>query len=226
MGKSFFTGTDAELYAGSNLFLDKITLAPTDYGLVAGDATSYGLVNSIFAAAWLVANDPQTRTKGTIKAKDDAAVPLRAAASMLAKRIDGFASVTNEQRIDLGLSVRKTPEPMPAPGTCSNFKVELLGDGSIQQTWKANNPAAMSGVTYQVWRRLGSEGEFSFLGATGEKKFIDSTIPVGTAQAQYQIRGIRPTSAGAWAQFNVNFTTEIGGAMSAMVSPQSAKIAA
>ena len=63
----------------------------------------------------------------------------------------------------------------------------------------------MTGVTYQVWRRFGSEGEFTFAGATGEKRFVDSTIPAGTPQVQYQVRGIRPTAAGAWAQFNVNF---------------------
>ena len=97
------------------------------------------------------------------------------------------------------------PQPAPPPGTCSDFKAELLGDWSVLSTWKANNPTGLTGVTYQVWRRLGSEGEFSFLGASGEKKFVDATIPAGTPQVQYQVRGIRPTAAGAWAQFNVNF---------------------
>ncbi len=80
----------------------------------------------------------------------------------------------------------------------------------------------MSGVTYQVWRRFGSEGEFSFVGASGEKKFVDSTIPVGTAQVQYQVRGIRPTSAGEWAQFNVNFgmASSSGTAMASVVETQ------
>src|SRR5687767_5028190 len=104
---------------------------------------------------------------------------------------------------------------MPPPGTPSNFRVELLGDGSVKSTWKANNPSGMSGVTYQVWRRFGSEGEFTFHGATGEKKYIDSTIPAGTPQVQYQVRGIRPTSAGGWAQFNVNFGVGPSGAMMA-----------
>ena len=126
-------------------------------------------------------------------------------ASDLAKIIEGTPTVTNEQKADLGLSVRATPTPMPPPGTCSDFKVELMGDGSVQTTWKGNNPTGMSGVTYQIWRRFGSEGEFSFAGASGEKKFVDSAIPAGTQQVQYQIRGIRPTAAGGWAQYNVNF---------------------
>ena len=48
-------------------------------------------------------------------------------------------------------------------------------------------------------------GAFSFVGGSGEKKYIDSTIPAGTPQVQYQVRGIRSTGAGDWAQHNVNF---------------------
>jgi hypothetical protein len=72
-------------------------------------------------------------------------------------------------------------------------------------------------VTYQVWRRFGSDGEFIFIGASGEKKYIDSTIPAGTQQVQYQVRGIRPTAAGLWAQFNVNFGQAGTGAATASV---------
>ena len=74
-------------------------------------------------------------------------------------------------------------------------------------------------MTYQVWRRLGGEGEFSYLGASGLKRYVDATIPAGTQQVQYQVRGIRPTAAGAWAQFNVNFgqSSSTGAAMASVV---------
>ena len=228
MGKSFFLGTDAELYTGSENFSTMISATPTVFGLTAPLATSYAALNATYAAAYLAANAPETRTKPKIIAKDDAKAALKAMASELAKLVDGTASVTNEQKAALGLSVRATPTPAPAPGTCSDFKVELGADGSVQSTWKANNPTGLSGVTYQVWRRIGSEGEFSFLGATGLKKFVDSTIPAGTAQVQYQVRGIRPTAAGAWAQFNVNFgQAGGGGAMASVVETKvSPKLAA
>jgi hypothetical protein len=205
MGRSFFTGSYAALYAGSNNFSTKISATPTAFGLSAPQATAYAALNDAYAAAYLAAETIETRTRGTVQARNDAAEPLVNMASDLAKIIEGTATVTNQQRIDLGLSVRKTPEPIAAPGTCSNFKVKLLADGSIDMTWRANNPTGMSGVTYQVWRRFGSEGEFAYAGATGLKQYIDADIPAGTQQVQYQIRGIRPTAAGAWAQYNVNF---------------------
>ncbi len=118
-----------------------------------------------------------------------------------------------------------TPSGKGAPGEPGFFKVELQNNGALTLTWKCANPAGTSGTSYMVWRRIGTE-QLAFLGATGLKKFVDATIPAGTAMATYQIQAFRSTMAGPWAQFNVNFTTEIGGAMSAMVSPQSAKIAA
>ncbi len=92
-------------------------------------------------------------------------------------------------------------------------------------TWKCANPAGTSGTSYMVWRRIGAD-QLAFLGATGLKKFVDATIPAGTVTATYQVQAFRSTMAGAWAQFNVNFTTDIGGVTSAAVAPASAKIAA
>ncbi len=218
MGSSFYLSrTNAQLYTGSQTFSDLINASATTYGLTTAQALSYQTLNDDFAAKYLLSQAPETRTKGTIQARNDAKILLKQKAAELAKIVDATPTVTNQQKIDLGLAVRATPAPAPAPGTCSDFKAELLGDGSVQSTWKANNPTGLSGVTYQVWRRFGSEGEFSFIGASGEKKFVDSTIPAGTPQVQYQIRGIRPTAAGAWAQFNVNFGMAVGGAAMASV---------
>ena len=206
MGKSFYLAKSyAQLRDGSQTFSDLINAAAASFGLTTLQAVSYKTVNDDYTAKFLVALAPQTRTKGTLLDRNDAKVLLVAKASELAKIIDATPTVTDGQRANLGLSVRATPSPAREPGTCSNFKAELLPDGSIQMTWRANNPTGMSGVTYQIWRRFGSAAEFAFLGASGEKRFIDSTIPAGTAQVQYQVRGIRPTSAGGWAQFNVNF---------------------
>jgi hypothetical protein len=158
------------------VFSDLIVAGAVSYGLTVPMATAYQTLNDSYVAAFVLADAPETRTKGAILARNDAAVLLRAKAAELAKIIEATPTVTNEQKANLGLSVRKTPEPMPAPGTCSNFKVELGADGSVQSTWKANNPTGMSGVTYQVWRRIGSDGEFSFLGATGEYD-VSRTLP-------------------------------------------------
>jgi hypothetical protein len=229
MSTSFWVTQNFEqLRTKSQTFTDLIVADAAIYGLTPAQALSYQTLNDDYSAKVQLAAAPETRSTVAIVNRNNARTTLVSKAIELAKIVDATPTVTEGQRTALGLSVRKTPEPMGAPGTCGEFKATLLNDGSIEATFKANNPTGMNGVTYQVWRRFGSEGDFTYFTATGEKKFIDSEIPVGTAQVQYQVRGIRPTAAGLWAQFNVNFGQSTSGMALASVvqTPVSPNVAA
>ena len=43
-------------------------------------------------------------------------------------------------------------------------------------------------MVYQVYRRATATGEFTYLGGSGAKTFVDSTIPAGSSQVTYQIQ--------------------------------------
>jgi hypothetical protein len=206
MGKSFFLGTYAEVYTGSAAFSTQITATPTAFGLVAAQATAYAALNDAYATAYLAAQDPSTRTKGQTAAKKTAKQNLIVMASNLAKIIQGTPTVTDQQKIDLGISVRATPTPIGPLGKAEDFKVSLdPASGTVKLTWKCKNPRGASGTCYQVYRRLGAVGEFQYMGGVGEKKYTDSAVPSGTAQVQYQIQAVRSTSMGPWALCIVNF---------------------
>jgi hypothetical protein len=96
---------------------------------------------------------------------------------------------------------------MGAPGKPTGFNATLEGNGSVTLTWKCKHPAGSQGTTYQIWRQINGTGERTFLGVAGVKKFVDATVPPGTAYATYLVRALRSTRAGDWATFNVNFTT-------------------
>ena len=119
------------------------------------------------------------------------------------------------------IPVPATPSPRPAPGAATDFKVELQADGSIDVTWKCDNSGS-GGTQYQVWRRVGEVGEFTFICGTGMRMFSDATIPAGSSQVTYQIRGTRPTGAGPWSQFNVNFGTSSPTIVQTAVTPKMA----
>ena len=58
----------------------------------------------------------------------------------------------------------------------------------------------------RCWRgssKIGG-GDATYIGDAGAKRFVDATVPAGTAQVTYQIQAIRSTAAGAWATFVVN----------------------
>jgi len=113
--RSFFYGSDAELYTGSANFSTKIGSKGSQYGITPQQATDYATANAVYAAKYEAAIDPETRTKGKIAAKNAAKASLKLMASDLAKFVDGTPSVTDEMKIDLGLAVRKQPSPQPAP---------------------------------------------------------------------------------------------------------------
>ena len=130
MSKSFFTGTDAQLYTGSKSFSTKITAQYASLGLTQAQCTSYAAKDTAYGTSYLAAVDPETRTKGKTAAKNSSRGFLRAAASDLAKIIDANPAVTDEQKIDLGLAVRRQPQPVPRPSTKPVVSV-LNVDGNV-----------------------------------------------------------------------------------------------
>lgn len=95
--------------------------------------------------------------------------------------------------------------PVGNPGTPFDFKVELYQNGALDLSWKCTNPPRCTGVTYQVWRRIGGTGELVYLGGVGQRKFLDAQIPPGASLLTYQIQAVRSTGVGNWATFNVSF---------------------
>lgn len=116
MAKSFFLGTDHELYTGAADFSTKISATPGAFGLDASECTAFAAVNAAYASAYEASQDPATRTKAKIAAKNQARANLRAMAADLARIINGTPTVTDEQKIELGLNVPATRAPIPPPG--------------------------------------------------------------------------------------------------------------
>ena len=72
-------------------------------------------------------------------------------------------------------------------------------------------------------------GEYEYLGGSGDKRFIDLTVPAGVPSVMYQIQGTRSTAVGDAAEFVVNFGISSGGDRDRVghrPTPQPAKIAA
>ena len=104
-----------------------------------------------------------------------------------------------------------TPGPRPAPGKPTDFVATLDESGALALRWKCPNPAGSGGTIYQIYRRTTPAGEFAYLGGSGTKAFVDTTLPAGSAAVTYQLQAVRSTGTGPWAQFNVNFGTGTGG---------------
>lgn len=98
-----------------------------------------------------------------------------------------------------------TPSPVGPPGTPTDFVATLLVGGDVDLAWKCAQPVGAAGTTYQIYRRFTPGAAWEFCGASGEKKYVDATIPAGVQFVMYKVRGIRSTVAGPWGEFNVTF---------------------
>lgn len=202
MGASFYWGTESELYTGAQSFSASLSADPTAYGISAAQASDYAAVVAVWKVAYEEAHNPSQRTKSHTFAKNDAKRAVRVATARLAKCIAGTPSVTDEQKCNLGLSIRSASRTAGLPGTPSEFRVELSAIGSITIFWKCTNPTA--GTMYEVYRTIG-DGTETYLATVGKKHFEDMTVPAGSSRVMYRVRAVRSTATGEWASFNVNF---------------------
>jgi hypothetical protein len=125
MGASFLPSTDKGLETWSTNFSNLITANAAIYGLSASDATNFAALLTAYSAA-LLACVPGIRSKMDVEAKSAAKKNLADEARLLAKRIEGMSSVTNAQKIELGLNVRATPQRIPRPDTAPSTDVESV----------------------------------------------------------------------------------------------------
>jgi hypothetical protein len=122
-----------------------------------------------------------------------------------------------------------SPSTMAPPGKPSNLKVSLdTSTGWINLGWKCQNPEGAQGTSYIVKRRLPGATEFSFIGVTGSKKFVDKTFFAGPDSVEYTVQGQRSDQSGPVSEvFVVNFG-QAGGNLTAFVTNgvESGKLAA
>lgn len=124
MSVSYIPSRDGLLTTWSNNFSTLISATPTAYGLVAGDATAYAALNTAYINAYALALNSPTRGPSSIVTKDTAKANVIARARQLADIIQANPAVTDTQKQDLGLTVRKTNRtPTPAPTTSPQLSI-------------------------------------------------------------------------------------------------------
>jgi hypothetical protein len=127
--KSFLPTTDRGLLDWAQNFSNRITATPGDFGLTVPQAAAFAALFTTSETAYGVVADPGTKTKGAVAAKNTARTALKVDARNLASIVQGIATVTDQQKIDLGLTVRdREPTPIPPPEVAPDMDIiSVLG---------------------------------------------------------------------------------------------------
>ena len=189
---TFVPGNDDKLLAWANTFKTILSANTAAYFMLPSQATTFAAAATAFASALGVANTPSTRTKGNIAAKDAAKKQLQNLARSFGKIIQANVQISDQMKIDIGVTVRKPPQPSLVPDVSPILEVESVSGWTINLrirtpgSDRASMPKGAMGITllsYVGPTPPTDPSKFKFEGSLGRGKaqvVFDSSLAPGT----------------------------------------------
>jgi len=198
----------------------------TAIGLTAAQATAFADDTDAASGANLSQSKAKDALMVATQTVDAALATLRTRAGDTVRTIRAFAEQSSdplEVYNTAEISAPKPATPAPPPAQPTNLTVTLdPTEGTVTLRWKAANPTGTSGTAYIIKRKLPGESSFNFIGVSGTKEFVDTTLAAGPDWVQYTVQGQRANVSGPVSPvFLVNFGNAPDGSPFATVSTSS-----
>ncbi|HEV2292604.1 MAG TPA: hypothetical protein VGR35_02035 [Tepidisphaeraceae bacterium] len=120
MRQSYFPSTDSGMVPWARNMSEKLAADYAAYGITQQQSDEFAGLTEAYAEAYRAANVPGIRSSAATAVKNDARESLKTAARLIVSIVRGQASVTDAQKILLGITVpaprrRAIPRPEHAP---------------------------------------------------------------------------------------------------------------
>lgn len=118
----------------------------------------------------------------------------------IVKTVKAYAETTNNPDVYAlaNIDPPSPPTPVPTPDVPTELTGTLSPFGVATLTWEATKSGASSGIFFVVARKRQSEADFTVLGATAEKSFIDPHPQAAEGPVYYQARAVRGADGSDW----------------------------
>jgi hypothetical protein len=159
---SYIPPKDADFDVWLQNFTTLLTATPTDYGLVAGDATVCAAQYTAWHPAYLAATNPATRTAPTVAAKDGARVTAVNTIRPYAQQISKNMAVSDLLKVGIGVNLpNNVPVPIPAPLTSPALLLQSASPQVHQlqyrdSTTPLTKAKPFGAVGIEIWRSVGT----------------------------------------------------------------------
>lgn len=191
--------------------VETFTTNATAIGTTSAAVTAWAAKVAAARAAFDAQKIAQDNAKSATNTYNLAIAAMTDASADIIRQVKTQAGIVGDEVYSLAnIPAPATPGPIGPLGQANNVAASLDGNGGLLIKWKCTNPKSAGGTTYQVWRRIGTAGEYTFLANVGVKEFVDSTVPASVSSLTYKIRAVRSTSAGPWATFSIEFGVGAG----------------
>ena len=123
---------DSALATFAPNFATIVTGAPTTYNLTAAQCTALTTASTNFLAAYNAVRADGMRSKSLTAAKNSARAALLLLLRPAYAQIAALTSVTDAQKIALGITVRKVPAPQPPPADAPAVNVVFVRGRTVR----------------------------------------------------------------------------------------------
>lgn len=211
-------------------------VSPSQFGATPAQITALSTAVTAARKAYNDAQAARVASKAATVSESQAVATMLTNGRNLVNIMKSFIENSNNSALwgQAGLEpdARGGPGTAPAPNAPFKLGASLDSVGNVIVTWKASQPAGVSGVIYSVQRALDG-GNFVLLDSVGEKQFVDEALPAGTQSVSYTVKSRRGGKSSAWSEALVlRFgRVGVGGGLTIMSmqsgpTPTAAKLAA
>jgi len=141
MAQLFYGETLADLYSYSRNFSSKVSVSPGDFFVPAQLSTDLVAATAAFSSAYETALEPDTRTKVSIQVRDAAMRSLLTQLRYLIKMIGGNPQISDIQRTELGIKIRRRPVRRTVPTLSPD--IDILARGGTMVRIRLHSGAAL-----------------------------------------------------------------------------------
>ena len=161
--RDFLPRRQAQLLAFTTNFADQLLELYEHVGLSLDDVNIYAQLNVEWTGAYNASQAPSTRTPVVIERKEQKRKAIVASTRRLARQIQAYPGTSDDDRIDLGLTV-PDPTPSPVPVPTAGPLIEVLA--SVGQTLSLRFRDAAEPTNGGKPAGVGSFNVFYFVGET------------------------------------------------------------
>lgn len=175
--------------------------SPSTYGITPAALLVVSNATTAARAAYIAAQNSKQATKNAVVFQDSQVETMLGVGRDLVNVIKAHIQNSNNPALwgQAGLTPPASPGTAPDPVAPYQLGASLDSQGNLIVKWKTSQPTGVSGVVYFLRRSI-DNGPFTLVHTTGEKEFIDASVPAGTASVSYAIQAKRGQKVSSWSE--------------------------
>ncbi|MGP1272519.1 MAG: hypothetical protein ACTS22_04230 [Phycisphaerales bacterium] len=165
---------------------------PAAIGLTAAQISDLITRTAAARQAYNAAQQIRQESRNATAVQNDAVRSMASFGSDLIATIRAFADLQPDPNAVFQSAEINPPQPagtpLPPPVPAADVRTQMNNAGAVTVSWTGT---VANGTVYNIYRRFAQGSPYTLIGTSTTKRFVDATVPVGTAEASYYLVTLR-----------------------------------